>query len=508
MDKKVMLVILDGRGIQDNPEISAIAKAKTPYYDSLLATHPHTTLVTHSEAVWLPEGQMGNSEVGHMHIGAGRVIYQDLVKISKAFSDDSIYDNAVFQESVRYALEYNKPVHLIGLMSDGWVHAHIDHTIGMIQALRNQWVEEVYVHAFTDGRDTDPKSGTSHIEKILQACKKYGAKLVSVVGRYYAMDRDNRWERVQEAYELLANWVWEPARDVLATIQARYDAWETDEFLKPILCIDEKDEAVAIDDGDVVICMNYRSDRAREITKVLTQTKIEWYDMQPLDIEYVCMTPYDETFRDVEIMFPKDTLTHTLWEVISAAGKTQLRVAETEKYPHVTFFFSWWKEQQFPGEDRILCPSPKVATYDLQPSMSAPDIAEKVVDYLWKKQPDFIAINFANTDMVGHTWVFDAVVQAAETVDRCLEQVAEKARLLWYDVIIIADHGNADIMKNEDGSSHTQHTLNPVPCILVGDEANGHQLQSGDLTDIAPTILSLMGIEKPDSMTGKVLIGN
>ena len=505
MSHKVMLVILDGRGIQDNPEISAIAKAKTPYYDSLLATYPHTTLVTHSEAVWLPEGQMGNSEVGHMHIWAGRRIYQDLVKISKAFSDESIYENTVFQESVRYALEYNKPMHLIGLLSDGWVHAHIDHTINMIKALSNQWVQEIYIHAFTDWRDTDPRSGKWYIEKLLQACKKYSAKLVSVVGRYYAMDRDNRWERVEEAYELLANWVGEPSRDILATIQARYDAGETDEFLKPILCVDAHDEAVVIDDGDVVICMNYRSDRAREITKVLTQRKIEWYDMVPLDIEYVCMTPYDETFHDVEIMFPKDTLSHTLWEVLSDAGKTQLRVAETEKYPHVTFFFSGGKEAQFPGEDRILCPSPKVATYDLQPSMSAPDIATKVVEYLWKKQPDFIAINFANTDMVWHTWIFDAVVQAAETVDRCLHDVAEAAKEKWYEIIVIADHWNADIMKNEDGTPHTQHTLNPVPCILITDE-KGLSLQQWDLTDIAPTILARMKVLKPESMTGKELV--
>lgn len=501
-----MLVILDGRGIQDNPDISAIAKAKTPYFDSLLATYPHTTLQTHSEAVWLPNWQMGNSEVWHMHIGAGRVIYQDLVKISKAFADDTIYDNTVFQELVRYAREYNKPVHLIGLMSDGWVHAHIDHTIAMIKALRNQWVVDIIVHAFTDGRDTDPKSGKWFIEKLLHACTIYDAKLASLVGRYYAMDRDNRWERVEEAYELLVHGVGEPSRDVLATIQARYEGGETDEFFKPIVVTDNNDDAIAtIEDGDVVICMNYRSDRAREITKVLTQTKIEWYDMEPLDLEYVCMTPYDETFRDVEIMFPKDMLTHTLWEVLSAAGKTQLRVAETEKYPHVTFFFSGWKEAQFQGEDRILCPSPKVATYDLQPSMSAPDIAKEVVAYLDKKQPDFIAINFANTDMVGHTWIFNAVVQAAETVDNCLQQVAEKARGLWYDIIVIADHGNADIMKNDDGTPHTQHTLNPVPCIWIHNHASGSALKAGDLTDIAPTILAIMGIDRPQSMTGKIL---
>jgi 2,3-bisphosphoglycerate-independent phosphoglycerate mutase len=506
MSHKVMLVILDGRGMQDNPEISAIAKAKTPYYDSLLTTYPHTTLVTHSEAVWLPEGQMGNSEVGHMHIGAGRVIYQDLVKISKAFSDETIYDNPVFQGSVRYAVEYNKPVHLIGLLSDGGVHAHIDHTINMIKALDNQWVEKIYVHAFTDGRDTDPKSGRWYIEKLLGACENYGAKLVSVVGRYYAMDRDNRWERVQEAYDLLVNWVGEPSRDILATMHNRYASGETDEFIKPIILTDENDDAIAIiEDGDVVINMNYRSDRAREITKVLTQTSIEWYDMEPLDIEYVCMTPYDETFHGVEIMFPKDTLMQTLGEVISDAGKTQLRVAETEKYPHVTFFFSGWKEAQFPGEDRILCPSPKVATYDLQPSMSAPDIAMQVVQYLDNKQPDFIAINFANTDMVWHTWVFDAVVQAAETVDACLEKLAEKARTLGYEILVIADHGNADVMKNQDGSAHTQHTLSPVPCILITDE-QGLLLQQWDLTDIAPTILSRMWIAKPESMTGKMLV--
>jgi len=500
-----MLVILDGRGIQENAEISAIAKAHTPFYDSLLKTYPHTTLVTHSEAVGLPEGQMWNSEVGHMHIWAGRRIYQDLVKISKAFKDETIYQNPVFQNSVTYALEYNKPIHLIGLLSDGWVHAHIEHTIDMIKALRRQGVQEVFVHAFTDGRDTDPRSGKWYLTTLLAACEKYGAKLASVVGRYYAMDRDNRRERVQDAYDLIVQWIGEPTHDIFATLEARYEAGETDEFLKPIVCIDEHDDPIAcIEDGDVVINMNYRSDRAREITKVLTQTAIEGYDMEPLDLEYVCMTPYDETFEDVAIMFPKDTLTQTLWEVISAAGKTQLRVAETEKYPHVTFFFSWGKEQEFPGEDRILCPSPKVATYDLQPSMSAPDIAEQVVAYLQKKQPDFIAINFANSDMVGHTWVFSAVVEAVETVDSCLEKVAAAAQEKGYEIIVIADHGNADIMKNPDWSPHTQHTLSPVPCILITEETGLH-LQEGDLTDIAPTILARMGIERSETMTGKVL---
>ncbi len=506
-----MLVILDGWGIQDNPEISAIAKAKTPYYDSLLVKYPHTTLVTHGYAVWLPEGQMGNSEVGHMHIGAGRRIYQDLVKISKSFEDETIYENPVFQETVRYALEYSKPVHLIGLLSDGGVHAHIDHTIDMIKALSNQGVAEIYIHAFSDGRDTDPRSGKWYIETLLAACKKYSVnwndvKLASVVGRYYAMDRDNRRERVEEAYDLLTNGIGEPTHDVLKTIDARYAVGETDEFLKPIICIDGNDDPIAlIEDGDVVICMNYRSDRAREITKVLTQTIIEWYDMWPLDIEYVCMTPYDETFRDVAIMFPKDKLTQTLWEVIADAGKTQLRVAETEKYPHVTFFFSGGKEAQFEWEDRILAPSPKVATYDLQPSMSAPDIARDVVAHLQKQQPDFIAINFANPDMVGHTGVFEAVVEAVETVDSCLEQVVQSAQSHWYEIIVIADHGNADTMRNPDGSPHTQHTLNPVPCILVTDEA-WVSLQEWDLTDIAPTVLSRMGIHRPESMTGKVLV--
>lgn len=506
IDQKVMLVILDGRGIHDNPDISAIAKAKTPFYDELWMTYPHTTLVTHGEAVWLPIGQMGNSEVWHMHIGAGRIVYQDIGKISKSFSDNSIYDNTVLQQTIRYAIEYNKPIHLLWLLSDGGVHAHVDHIQHMIKVLHTQWVADVFLHVFSDGRDTDPTSALWFVKTIQTACDMYGAKVASLIWRYYAMDRDNRRERVEEAYSLLVDGIGEPTHDILTTIQARYDKWETDEFMKPIVCIDQHDDPIAcIEDGDVVICMNYRSDRVKEITKVLTQTSIDGYDMQPLDIEYVCLTPYDETFRDVQIMFPKEALTDTLWEVISSLWKTQLRVAETEKYPHVTFFFSWWKEQCYEWEDRILCPSKKVATYDLAPAMSAPDIAENIEKYLWKKQPDFIVINFANPDMVGHTWVFSAVVEAIETVDQCLQRVVNIAQLKGYDVMIIADHGNADIMKNPDGSIHTQHTLNPVPCILVTQKP-WIVLHSWDLTDIAPTILSLMNIPKPSIMTGKNLL--
>jgi 2,3-bisphosphoglycerate-independent phosphoglycerate mutase len=506
-EQKVMLIILDWRGIQDNPDISAIAKAHTPYYDTLLSTYPHTTLVTYGEAVWLPVWQMGNSEVWHMHIGAWRVVYQDIGKVSHSFSTNAIYDNPVLQQTIAYAKEYNKPIHLMWLVSDGGVHAHINHITSMIKILHQQWIQDIFLHAFSDGRDTDPMSGLWFIRSLQNVCNNYGLKIASLVWRYYAMDRDNRRERVQEAYDLLTDGIGEPTHDILHTMQARYDAWQTDEFMKPIVCIDDNDDPIAcIEDWDVVICMNYRSDRVKEITKVLTQCSIDGYDMQPLDIEYVCLTPYDDTFRDVSIMFPKEILTNTLGEVISWAWKTQLRVAETEKYPHVTFFFSWWREKPYLGEDRLLCPSPTVATYDLLPAMSAPAIAEGIDRYLSTKQPDFIVVNFANADMVWHTWVFDAVVQAVETVDSCLKRIVEKATSVWYTSIIIADHGNADIMKNADGTPHTQHTLNPVPCIIVSD--NSHtMLDQWDLTDIAPTILRIMGIEKPDTMTGKSLIG-
>ena len=463
-----MLIILDGRGIQNDPSISAIAQAQTPHYDALRAAYPHTTLTTHGGAVGLPEGQMGNSEVGHMHIGAGRVIYQDLVKISKSFSDHTIAHNPVLTDAISYATAHQKPIHLIGLMSDGGVHAHIDHTIQMLDVLHAKGVPAVYVHAFTDGRDTDPHSGVKHIQRILDACTRTDAKLATVVGRYYAMDRDNRRERVEQAYNLLVDGDGEPTHDVVGLLQARYDAGQTDEFMEPIVCLDANDDPIAvIEDGDVVICMNYRSDRAREITKALSQETIRdeehEIDMQPLDIEYLCMTPYDETFHDVAILFPKDALTETLGEVLERAGKTQMRVAETEKYPHVTFFFSGGHERLYQGEHRLLAPSQKVATYDLSPQMSAPDIVERVCTHLENDQPDFIVINFANADMVGHTGVFSAVVEAVEAVDACLHQVVTAAQSHGYEIIIIADHGNADIMRNPDGTPHTQHTLSPVP---------------------------------------------
>jgi 2,3-bisphosphoglycerate-independent phosphoglycerate mutase len=439
------------------------------------------------------------------------VLYQDLVKISKSFSDNTIIHNTVLNDAIAYAKTHHKPIHLMGLMSDGGVHAHIQHTIDMLHHLQTHGVEHVYVHAWTDGRDTDPRSGLLHIENLLAACNNTGAQLASIVGRYYAMDRDTRRERVQCAYDLLVDGQGEPTNDPLALMRARYEAGETDEFLQPIVCLDAADDPIAvIEDGDVVICMNYRSDRAREITRVLTQESVSDEEtdvsMEPLDIEYLCMTPYDESFTGVQILFPKDPLTETLGEVLEAAGKTQMRVAETEKYPHVTFFFSGGREQEYKGEQRLLCPSPKVATYDLQPEMSAPDIASRVCAHLETDQPDFIVINFANADMVGHTGVFSAVVQAVEAVDHALHQVVEAACTHGYEIIIIADHGNADIMRNPDGSPHTQHTLNPVPCILV-TEQEGVVLHEGSLVDIAPTVLDRMGVEKPLSMTGRSLVG-
>lgn len=507
--KKLMLIILDWRGIWADPQVSAIDQAKKPFYDSLIAKYPHATLVTHGESVGLPEGQMWNSEVWHMHIGAGRRIYQDLVKISKSFSNQTIYENPTFKETIEYAKANKKPIHLIGLLSDGGVHSHIDHIIGMSNACKNQWVEQVYIHACMDGRDTDPKSGIWFLQRALQ---DWSGKVASVIGRYYAMDRDNRWERIKEAYDLFVHGKGEETTDILQTMQARYDADQTDEFIKPIVCVENEKPVATIQDWDVVICMNFRSDRVREITKVLTQEELAGSDttrelgMQPLQLHYLCMTPYDDTFQNLQVLFPKENVDQTLWEIISRAWKTQLHIAETEKYPHITFFFAWGEEELFEGEERILVPSPKVATYDLQPEMSAPVVTEKLLEYLWDKQPDMIILNFANADMVGHTGVFEAAVKAVEAVDASLAKIIPVVQQLGYEAILIADHGNADVMKNADGSVNTQHSTSPVPIVFVTQQEWVH-LRDGALTDIAPTILARMGIQKPDVMTWESLVG-
>lgn len=499
-------MILDGWGIATKISASAIDAAKTPYINSLYKKYPHSKLQASGLAVGLPDGQMGNSEVGHMNIGAGRIVYQDLVRVNKAVEEKELDKNEELLNAFNYAKANNKSVHLIGLVSDGGVHSHIEHLKGIITIAKNNEVKNLFVHAFTDGRDTDPKSGLAFIKDLQNHIAKTTGKLASIVGRYFAMDRDKRWERVKLAYDLLVNGVGEKSTDALASIQKSYDANVTDEFIKPIAMTDASGNAVAkIQEGDVVICFNFRTDRGREITMALTQQDYPEQSMKKMKLHYVTLTNYDDSFNDVKVIFDKDNLNNTLGEIVSKAGKKQIRIAETEKYPHVTFFFSGGREEIFPGESRILCPSPKVATYDLQPEMSARDIRDKIIPELKKKSADFICLNFANPDMVGHTGVFSAAVTACETVDQCNEAVTEVARKNGYATIIIADHGNADMMVNDDGTPNTAHTTNLVPCILVDDDYKG-KMKDGKLGDLAPTILTLMGVEIPKEMTGTVLI--
>lgn len=506
MNKKVLLMILDGWGIATNKAVSAIDKAKTPFVNSLYGKYANSKLEASGLAVGLPAGQMGNSEVGHMNIGAGRVVYQDLVRVNKAIDDKELDQNAVLLDAFAYAKKNNKSVHYIGLVSDGGVHSHIDHLKGLITIAKNNNIDNLFVHAFTDGRDTDPKGGLDYIKEVTDHLSKTTGKLASIVGRYYAMDRDKRWERVKLAYDLLVHGVGEKSTDALKSIQQSYDTNVTDEFIKPIVMVDAKEQPVAtIKEGDVVLCFNFRTDRGRQITQALTQQDFPEQQMKALPLYYITLTNYDDSFKDVKVIFDKDNLEKTLGEVVSLAGKKQIRIAETEKYPHVTFFFSGGREEAFTGESRILCPSPKVATYDLAPEMSANEIKDKIIVELNKKEPDFICLNFANPDMVGHTGVFEAAVKACETVDACAQQVTEAALKNGYTTIIIADHGNADMMINEDGTPNTAHTTNLVPCILVDDTYKG-KLKDGKLGDLAPTILTLMGVAIPSQMTGNVLL--
>ncbi len=499
-------MILDGWGLAKKISASAIDAAKTPYINSLYKKYPHSKLQASGLFVGLPDGQMGNSEVGHMNIGAGRVVYQDLVRVNKAIEEKELDHNEVLLEAFNYAKANNKSVHLIGLVSDGGVHSHIEHLKGIITIANNNGMKNLFVHAFTDGRDTDPKSGLPFIKDLQAHMAKTTGKLATIVGRYFAMDRDKRWERVKLAYDLLVHGVGEKSTDAIAAIQKSYDANVTDEFIKPIVMTDAAQNPIAkIQEGDVVLCFNFRTDRGREITMVLTQQDYPEQAMKKLNLHYVTLTNYDDSFKGVKVIFDKDNLNNTLGEIVSKAGKKQIRIAETEKYPHVTFFFSGGREEVFPGESRILCPSPKVATYDLQPEMSARDIRDKIIPELEKKSADFICLNFANPDMVGHTGVFSAAVTACETVDQCNESVTEVARKNGYAIIIIADHGNADMMINDDGTPNTAHTTNLVPCILVDDDYKGG-IKDGKLGDLAPTILTLMGIPVPAEMTGTVLI--
>ena len=505
--KKVLLVIMDGWGLGQVPSSDAIAQANTPFVDGLYQQYPHATLVTHSEQVGLPDGQMGNSEVGHLNIGAGRVVYQELARINKAIRDRELHQSPVLLDAIKYAKDNDKPLHIIGLVSDGGVHSHINHLKALIDIVEEQGLKKAFIHAFTDGRDCDPKSGLGFIQEIVAYTTGKATKLASIVGRYYAMDRDKRWERVKFAYDALVNGVGEPSTDVLKTVQARYAAGETDEFIKPIICTDANGQPLAkIQDDDALLCFNFRTDRPREISQVLTQTDFPDFGMHKLNVRYVTMTTYDETYQNVAVIFQNDNLTNTLGEVLSKAGKTQVRIAETEKYPHVTFFFNGGREEPFAGERRLMVPSAKVATYDLQPEMSAIGITDAIVTDIVENQPDFICLNYANTDMVGHTGVFSAAMKAAETVDTCMNKLINTALDYDYDCIIIADHGNSDYMINEDGTPNTAHTKNPVPIIYASAQAAGAKVKDGKLGDIAPTILKLMGVATPTEMTGTVLI--
>jgi 2,3-bisphosphoglycerate-independent phosphoglycerate mutase len=506
MEKKVILIIMDGWGIATNTKVSAVDAANTPFVDSLYTKYPHSKLEASGLAVGLPAGQMGNSEVGHMNIGAGRIVYQDLVKINLAVEQKTLNDEPTLVEAFEYAKKNNKKVHFIGLVSDGGVHSHIDHLKGLCHAASDFGLDKVFVHAFTDGRDTDPKGGIGYIKELEASIATTTAKIASVVGRYYAMDRDNRWERVKLAYDVMVKGVGTHVTDVEKAILESYNDGITDEFIKPAVVVDANDKPIAvIEEGDVVLCCNFRTDRGREITVALTQQDFHEQDMHKLDLHYVTMTNYDDSFVSVKVIFDKDNLNKTLGEVLADAGKKQIRIAETEKYPHVTFFFSGGREKVFEGETRLMCASPKVATYDLQPEMSAYGLRDTIIPELKKKEVDFVCLNFANPDMVGHTGVFSAAVKACEVVDQCVNDVVTTALANGYTSIIIADHGNADFMVNEDGTPNTAHTTNLVPCILV-DNNYQKPIKDGKLGDLAPTILELIGVKQPAEMTGVSLL--
>lgn len=506
MNKKVILIIMDGWGHGPDPKRSAIAQANTPFVNSLYKNYPNTELVTHSEWVGLPDGQMGNSEVGHINIGAGRIVYQELQRINVAIRNGSFAQNERLLAAINYCKQNFKPLHIMGLVSDGGVHSHINHLKAICDIAKANGLSQVYIHAFTDGRDCDPKSGLGFIRELQAHLNISVGKIATVCGRYYAMDRDNRWERVKLAYDMLTKGEGTKVTDAVKAVEDSYATDDRgDEFIKPAVCVSADGQPLAtIKEGDGVICFNFRTDRCREITKALTQEDFPDYGMQKLNLHYTTMTIYDHKFKNVHNIFDNDDLTLTLGEVLEQNHKTQIRAAETEKYPHVTFFFSGGREKEFAGETRILAASPKVATYDLQPEMSALSLTEKVLEVIENTTPDFACINFANADMVGHTGVFSAAVKAAETVDSCVKQITELALSKDYTILITADHGNADYMINEDGTPNTAHTLNPVPFFLV-DNDNKPILHQGKLGDIAPTILKLMGIEKPNVMTGDSL---
>ncbi len=505
MNKKVILMILDGWGKSPDPKVSAIDNANVPFINSLYTQYPNAQLRTDGLNVGLPEGQMGNSEVGHMNLGAGRIVYQDLVKINLAVENKTFNKEKVIADAFHYAKEYNKAVHLLGLVSDGGVHSHINHLKGLVDVAYDFGLEQVFIHAFTDGRDVDPKSGTGFIGDILNHIKGTSVKLATLIGRYYAMDRDKRWERVKQSYDLMVNGTGTHSKDALKSMEENYAKNVTDEFMPPIVMTDDNDQPLTtIKEGDVVIFFNFRTDRGRQLTEVLSQKDHLDFNMHKMNLYYVTMTNYDDTFNNIYRVFDKDNLTETLGEVLEKNHKKQIRIAETEKYPHVTFFFSGGREEPFEGETRILRNSPKVATYDLQPEMSAFELKDALIPELKKGEVDFVCLNFANGDMVGHTGVMAAAIKACEAVDVCVKEVVETALANHYTTIIIADHGNCETMINPDGSPNTAHTTNPVPIIMVDNDQI--RVHDGVLGDIAPTILQLMGIEKPEVMTGKSLI--
>jgi 2,3-bisphosphoglycerate-independent phosphoglycerate mutase len=505
-NKKVILVIMDGWGLGKIPASDAIQHANVPFVNSLYKRYPNTTLVTCGEAVGLPEGQMGNSEVGHLNIGAGRIVYQELQRINVSIREGEFFQNPVLLQAVQFAKKSNKRLHLIGLVSDGGVHSHINHLKAITTLCTREGLTDVFIHAFTDGRDTDPKSGLAFLTELQQHLDATTGRIASVSGRYYAMDRDKRWERVKLAYDAMVNGKGEYHANAIAAVEKSYANNQTDEFILPTVIVDAKQNPVAtIADDDAVICFNFRTDRCREITTVLSQTDMPEFGMKKLNLHFTTMTEFDKTFKGVDVVFENDNLNNTLGEVLSAHGKKQLRMAETEKYPHVTFFFNGGREQPFDGERRIMAPSPKVATYDLKPEMSAFELTDAVLKEIAANTEDFICINYANADMVGHTGVWEAVVKAVETVDNCVSRLVQLGLKNGYTMLITADHGNADFMVNEDGSPNTAHSLNLVPLFIVDDEWKG-ELTPGKLGDLAPTILTMMGLPIPAEMSGTVLI--